>query len=173
MPDRPWIISLPMKAPPIPMLCLAALAAGCTRLPVTDEEIIRDIVVNVAQAAENKDIQGIKRFISPGYRDTEGNDYQALNGFLLAQFLRGEKIGITLAGTRVSVPAAVPPGGPGQGGRANSHTEALLTRVPAGGGTVVPARREASYYRFDLSWEKVDGAWKVTAASWGPLDRLP
>lgn len=144
--------------------CLFVFAAmGCTKAPPTEEEVIKGIIGTISAAAETKDIRTMKKFISRGYRDKEGNDYDALNGFLLAHFFREEKIGVTLTGSQVTI----------GGDRATSHTEAILTGVPRSGGMAGNIVRNASYYRFDLEWRREEGNWKVTAASWGPMDKLP
>jgi len=145
------------------MLFLAgAVLVGCTKKPLTDEEVIRGIIDKVARAAEKKDIQSIKKTISKSYHDSHGNDYDAINGFLLAHFFRSEKVGVTLTVSEAFV----------EGEKAKSHTEAFLTRVQAGSGVGGYLARDADYYRFDLVWQKEEGEWKLLSASWGPMSAI-
>jgi len=140
----------------------SAMLVGCTKAPLTDEEVIKGIIDKVARAAEKKDIQVIKKAISKSYHDSQGNDFDALNGFLLSHFFRSEKVGVTLTVSEATV----------DGEKAQSHTEAFLTRVQAGSGVGGYLARDADYYRFDLKWQKEEGEWKVTSASWGPMEKL-
>jgi len=135
---------------------------GCTKNPLTDEEVIKGIIENVARAAEKKDVQAIKKAISKSYHDGEGNDFDAINGFLLAHFFRSEKVGVTVTVSEATV----------EGEKAKSHTEAFLTRVEAGSGVTGYIARDADYYRFDLVWQKEEGEWKVLSASWGPMSAI-
>lgn len=151
------------------LFIIVAAAGGCTKEPPSEEEVIKGIIETVAGAAERKDIQAIKKVLSRSYRDTEGNDYDAVNAFLLSHFFRSEKIGVTVTLSQVTV--GHPPDADRE--KAVSHTEAILTRVPKGAVVTGYISRDADYYRFDIDWQKEGGEWKVLGVSWGPMQKVP
>ncbi len=132
---------------------------GCPGAPSSEEDRIREIIKEVAEKAEAKDIKSIKKHISRSYRDPRGNDYQGLSGLLLYHFFRAEKLSTYLTAIEVSV----------EGEKATAAVEAILTR-----GKEIKSLKDlipeaASYYLFNLIFQKGGGKWLLISAEWKPV----
>jgi hypothetical protein len=132
---------------------------SCSGAPPAEEDRIREMIKEVAGKAEAKDIGAIKKHISRKYRDPRGNDYQGLSGLLLYHFFRAEKISTYLTEMEVSV----------EGEKATAAVEAILTR-----GKEIKSLKDlipegASYYLFNLVFQKEQGEWLLISAEWKPV----
>jgi len=144
----------------IPTALLLLITFGsCSGTPPSEEERIREIIKEVAEKAEAKDIKAIKKHISKNYRDPRGNDYQELSGLLLYHFFRAEKLSTYLTEIEVSVERE----------KATAIVEAILTR-----GKEIKSLKDlipeaASYYLFNLIFQKEQGKWLLVSAEWKPV----
>lgn len=142
----------------ITLLFLITFGSCSGALPA-EEDRIREMIKEVAEKAETKDIGAIKKHISRNYRDPRGNDYQELSGLLLYHFFRAEKISTYLTEMEVSV----------EGEKATAAVEAILTR-----GKEIKSLKDlipegASYYLFNLVFQKEQGEWLLISAEWKPV----
>lgn len=135
------------------LLLAAGLIAftGCRK--DTDEERVKQIILSIRQAAENKDVRQMLSHISKKYTDPQGNDYEGIKGLILFYFYRHQKIAVFLNDLETKV----------SGHTATAGFEAILS---GGGstGTILPEALGA--YRFNVSFTKEAGEWKVISARW-------
>lgn len=136
------------------ILITITLLSGCSR--EGDEEVLRRIVEDVAEASERKDIKGVTRYVSESYRDFEGNDFNGIKGILLYHFLRAETI--TIFVRKVDVRR--------EGDSVVVDAKVILVR----GREVKTIKdilpEEAAAYEFNVIFKKEGGKWKAVNARW-------
>ena len=138
-----------------PVVCAALVC--CSSDPQDPEAQIRSLLSRCEAAASEKDIATLKGAISDSYRDTSGQDKQAIVAIISLNFLRNASIHLL---TRVKGVRIVDP----------THAEASVFVAMAGQpipGERALAKLRASIYRFDFSLsDEGSGDWRVTSASW-------
>jgi len=138
-------------------LVIAALAQiiSCTR--ETEEDKVKQVVIAVQKAAEEKKIKAIQEHLSRSYRDPQGHDYDGIKGLLAFYFFRHRTVAVYISGLETSV----------NGPEATARFQALLTAKGIDGeeaGILLPDALGA--YRFDVSFRKEGKDWKVISATW-------
>jgi ketosteroid isomerase-like protein len=136
------------------LLVLAAILLACQSCrKETDEDKVRNTIRSVQKAAENKDVREMLAHISKKYNDPQGNDYEEIKGIIVFYFFRHQKITVFLNYLQIAV----------NGQSAEAAFEAVLS---GGGspGTILPEALGA--YRFNVSFTKESGDWKVISAGW-------
>jgi hypothetical protein len=126
---------------------LALLLAACAG--DTPEQRLRDTIAAMEEAVEAKAPGDFIDHVSDDFSGDRGNfDRQSLRGFLAAQMMRKEAIGVTLGPLDVKV----------MGDRAIVRVDALVT----GGGGVIPDSGE--HLDIESGWRLVDGEWQCYSA---------
>ena len=116
--------------------------SACSRAP--DEQRLRDTIAAMADAVESKDAGGFIAHVSDDFDGDHGSfDRQSLRGFLAAQMMRKQSLGVTLGPLDVKV----------QGDRATVRVDALVT----GGEGLLPDSGE--HLDIESGWRLVDGEW--------------
>ena len=145
---------------------LAAAAAACagaavylswgTAPPPGPEEAVRRHVVEMARAAEARDVAALMERVSPDFNAPEFGDRDALRGLLAGLLLRGEWVRAWPVDVRVTLSQA--------------HAARVDLRVVLGRSTA--ARLEdlgkdtaLSGYRVELDFRQEGGAWRITSAA--------
>jgi len=105
------IIKSPPLSPPLlkgdlegfVVILLFFLALSACAKPISEEVQLKAIVNEVAEAAQKKDIDRIRKHISKSYRDQEGNDYDGVRRVLLYHFIRAETVSVFVRSTDVEI----------------------------------------------------------------------
>lgn len=124
------------------LLLLATMLAACA--DDSPEQRLRDTIAAMADAVESKDAGGFIAHVSDDFDGDHGSfDRQSLRGFLAAQMMRKQSLGVTLGPLDVKV----------QGDRARVRVDALVT----GGEGLLPDSGE--HLDIESGWRLVDGEW--------------
>lgn len=137
------------------ILVSAALVTSCKK-PMTDEEVIRQIVIDAGDLAEKKDLKGVLSYVSESYKDAQGYGRDDIKGFLFVYFRQHERIGVYVRHVDVEV----------KGDSAESVVKVIFTggEEIEGVGDVVPS--SGSGYQLDLKLTREEGDWMVVRAKW-------
>jgi len=137
---------------------------GCMLLSLackkeTEQDKVKQIITEIQQAAEDKDIKKILAGLSKTYRDPQGFTYDTMKGFLLGYFFRHQKIKVYITNLDVTV--------------ADAHARAGFQALLSGGEkteSLSTLMQDAlGLYVFDVSFKKESGEWKVTSATWSRI----
>jgi len=148
-----------MGARLLALIVFAALAAGIVGTTgcgkkMTDEEQVKAVIKDMADAAEAKDARRIKDHISPDYSDPSGMDYDQIKGFLALQMMQSEHITVFLRKTDVEV----------AGEKAYATVRAVIARGEKPAANENDTDTERGGFVFDLTFVKHDGEWLMTKA---------
>lgn len=143
--------------PLLPVLLALLVAAGCSR--ATPEQEIRDLIEELADAAEDGKVRRLAAAISDDYRDVRGNDKRAVTQIMLATMLRSDEL---LIFERVESVGLL----------TRDLAEADVT-VRFAGASLERLSLNTSRYLFVLELERRDGDWLITSARWAPQGREP
>ncbi len=135
------------------LLCL--FISGCTK-QIAEEDKLKAIVNEVAEAAQKKDIDEIRKHISKSYRDQEGNDYDSVRRILLYHFIRAETVSIFVR----SVDADI------KGDTALVKANVILVRGKEVKSIKDIIPESAAGYRFEMIFKKENKDWKVVSGAW-------
>ena len=138
----------------IAFFCFLILSA-CTK-SISEEDKLKAIVYEVAEAGQKKDIDGVRKNISKSYRDQEGNDYDAVRSLLLYHFIRAETVSIFVR----SVDAEV------KGDTALVKANVILVRGKEVKSIKDIIPESAVGYRFEMIFKKENKDWKVVSGIW-------
>jgi hypothetical protein len=149
------------------VLALAAALAGLLiwilwpRGPVTPEERIRRQVIDMARAAEHRDLSFIMEQVSPRFRSHEGWDRDEVKSVLASEILRGQWVRVFVVDFQVTVdtPRHAQMKGKFWLGRSDAKTLKELA-----------AQSQVQGYEIDGELELEDGDWRFVSASHQPLD---
>ena len=136
-------------------LCVAlstALLSGCRHTP--DEELVRQAIASVANAAETGDTSGAVKPLSNDFDGNAGDlDKRSLANMMRLVALRGDHIGVTTGPVSIEH----------RGDRMMATLTVTLTR----GSHVLPDK--LGVYQVESAWRKDDGKWDCYTASWKQL----
>jgi len=129
--------------------------SSCTK-SISEEDKLKSIVNEVAEAAQKKDIDGIRKHISKSYKDQEGNDYDSVRRILLYHFIRAETVSVFVR----SVDAEV------KEDTAIVRANVILVRGKEikSISDIIP--ESAAGYRFEMIFKKEGKEWKVVSGAW-------
>ncbi len=135
--------------------------AGCHR--TTDQDRIKQVVVDVQKAAEEKNIKKITSSLSKTYSDPQGFTYDTIKGYLLGYFFRHQTVHVYI--TNLEAAAEL-----------NAGSAAFQAVLTGGDGTgtvadVLPG--SLGLYSFEVTFRKEDDSWKVTSARWSRVGDEP
>jgi len=137
------------------VIFLCFFIAGCTK-PISEEDKLKNIVNEVAESAQKKDIDGVRKHISKSYRDQEGNDYDGVRKILLYHFIRAETISAFVRSTDVEI----------KEGTALVKANAILVRGKEIKSIKDIIPESAAGYRFEMIFKKEGKDWKVVSGAW-------
>jgi hypothetical protein len=148
--------------PVLALVGLAAVAVGVTWWAVrdgpSDEQQLRAIVTGAARAAEEKRIDDVVEAVSERF-EGHGLDRRGVQRLVAAHVLRGTWVAVTITGDRIEV----------RGDAARARVDVLLSRSGKGTPLANVLPEQATLHRFDLRFARVDGRWRVVAATWRPI----
>jgi hypothetical protein len=121
----------------------------------TDEERIRTIIRDAAQAAEEKRIDGVVRGLSIRFSG-HGLDRRDARQVVAAHVLRGTWTAVIVARDEVVV----------AGDAARALVDVVLARSGRGTPLAQILPETATVHRFDLRFAREPDGWKVTEAAW-------
>jgi ketosteroid isomerase-like protein len=139
----------------LPFFLFSVFLGACSK-GVTEEDRVRQVVADVAEAAEKKDLKGVMRHVSKDYNDDKGNDYDGAKGIVFYQFLRSPKVSVFVRGVEVEV----------KEDRALVNTKVVLARGKEVKKIEDIIPEDAAGYRFSVVFRKEDGDWKALSAKW-------
>lgn len=147
-------------------LLIAAIVGGAVfflwpRGARTPEDEIKDLVEEMAQSAEDRDLGGVTDGISERFRAANGMGKQEIRQFIAAQVLRGEFVSVIATNLEVTLVDEATADFQGRFifGRTEGDLQAQLQR----GGM--------SAYRIDGQLEREqDGRWRFVSAKYAPVD---
>lgn len=137
-------------------LALSMLFAFSCGKRLSEEDIVRAAVEKAAKAAEAKDAAAFMKLVSKDYRDAYGNDYNAVKGILLHQFLRPGPVKVFIRGLEVEVK--------GDAALVDARVILVLGREVKTLGDIVPEDADAK--RFSAVYQKEGRTWRVKSAEW-------
>jgi len=123
---------------------------------ISEEDRLKAIVNEVAEAAQKKDIDGIRRHISKSYKDPEGNDYDSVRRLLLYHFIRAETVSIFMR----SVDADI------KGDTALVTANVILVRGKEVKSIKDIIPESTAGYRFEMIFKKENKDWKAVSGIW-------
>lgn len=130
-----------------------AVLSGCSRTP--EEQRIREAIAEMQKAVETREPRTFMRHVADDFTGNAGAvDRDGVHNLLRAQFLRNERIGVTLGPIDVER----------TGTRATATVTATLT---GGSGGWLPER--GALYRFTTGWKDDGGDWRCISAEWEQL----
>lgn len=132
-------------------LTLSACAKG-----VSEEDRLKQIINEAAEAAQEKDIDEVRKHISKLYGDQEGNDYDSIRRLLLYHFIRAETVSIFVR----SVDADI------KGDTALVKANVVLVRGKEVKSIKDIIPESAAGYRFELIFKKDNKDWRVVSGTW-------
>ena len=158
------IIKSPPLSPPLlkgdlegfVVILLFFLALSACAKPISEEAQLKAIVNEVAEAAQKKDIDRIRKHISKSYRDQEGNDYDGVRRVLLYHFIRAETVSVFVRSTDVEI----------KGDTALVKANVILVRGKEikNISDIIP--ESAAGYRFEIVFKKEKEDWKAVSGAW-------
>jgi len=110
----------------------------------SDEQQVRELIVNVENAAENRDTSDVLEFIADDYEDANGFDKSRLRDFLRGYFLSHPKIVLLVSMESLEFPA-------------DGVAQAELTVTNADLGN-------PDWVRLKVEFRRKDGDWRVVRA---------
>ena len=129
------------------LLVLVAMLAGCAS--DTPEQRLRDTIAAMEEAVEAKKPAEFVEHVTADFSGDKGRfDRQSLRGFLTAQMMRKDSIGVTLGPLDVKM----------HGDRATVRVDALVT---GGAGMIPDSMRNLD---IESGWKLVDGEWQCYVA---------
>lgn len=135
------------------LLCL--FISSCTQ-SISEEDRLKAIVNEVAEAGQKKDIDGVRKHISKSYRDQEGNDYDGVRRILLYHFIRAETVSIFVRSTDVEI----------KGDTALVKANMILVRGKEVKSIKDIIPESAAGYRFEMIFKKENKDWRVVSGTW-------
>lgn len=128
---------------------------GCSK-GISEEDRLKSIVNEAAEAAQKKDVDTIRKHISKLYKDQDENDYDAVRRILLYHFIRAETVSVFVRSTDVEI----------KGDTALVRANMLLVRGKEVKSIKDIIPESAAGYRFEMIFKKENGVWKVISAQW-------
>lgn len=137
------------------VLCCFFILFACAK-EISEEDKIKAIVNEAAEASQKKDIAGIRKHVSKTYRDQEGNDYDGIKGILIYHFLRDETISVFVRSVDVEI----------KGDTAVVRANVIFVRGKEikSISDIIP--ESASGYRFEVVFKKEEADWKAVSGQW-------
>ena len=159
------IIKSPPLSPPllkgdlegfVVILLFFFLALSACAKPISEEAQLKAIVNEVAEAAQKKDIDRIRKHISKLYRDQEGNDYDGVRRVLLYHFIRAETVSVFVRSVDTEI----------KENTAIVRANVILVRGKdiKSISDIIP--ESAAGYRFEVVFKKEKEDWKIISAQW-------
>lgn len=134
------------------LLTSFTLMTGCSR--ETPEEEIKNILVEVEKAIEEKNVSGFMSHISENYSDEKGNDYKKIKQTVFFNVMSAGVDGfikLSIRNPQITI----------------KDNEALVkTGVIMARGRGDIKTTEGTAYEFQIIFKKEDDKFKVTQASW-------
>jgi hypothetical protein len=127
-------------APSLIAICFLA-ACGARS---SDEQKVRELVVNMENAAEKRDASDVLEFIADDYEDANGFDKDQLKNFLRGYFLAHPKIQLMVSVEALEFPA-----------EGVAHAEVTVTNVDL---------NDPDHAAFKVEFRHKDDGWRVTRA---------
>ncbi len=135
----------------VSLLIFSACAKG-----FSEEDKLKQIVNEMAEAGQKKDIDGVRKNISKSYKDQDGNDYDSIRRLLLYHFIRAETVSIFVRSVDIEV----------KGDTALVKTNVILVRGKEVKSISDIIPESATGYRFEMIFKKENKDWKVVSGSW-------
>jgi hypothetical protein len=128
---------------------------GCSKAE-SPEQRVRQMLGEVEQAAEQKNLAALRGFIADGYTDPGGNDKKKIEALFRFYFLRNQSVHLYTYVESVEI---------------SKKGQAEVVVYVAMAGTPIPETEEierlrADFVRFELELVEQDGEWQVQRARW-------
>jgi hypothetical protein len=150
----------PSRRAGITLLGLVALAASpACRRASTDEELIRQVFARAAKAAEERRIGDVVADVSERFRAGD-LDRDGARRVAAGVILRGGWLSASVSGSTVRV----------EGDRAAAVVDVVLARGTGRPSLSALVPGEASVHRFRVRLAHEAEGWKITQASWRPVE---
>lgn len=135
----------------------AILLSACSRKP-SDEEQIRTLFTDAAQAAEEKRVSDVVRAIADDFAG-EGLDRRGVKQLVAFHLLRGSWVGVTVSGDAIAV----------DGDSARAVVDVVMVRSGKGKALTEVLPEQATVHRFSVKLKREADGWRVTSAGWRPI----
>lgn len=126
----------------------------------SEEEILLETIEEIGRYAENRDIDGVLRHISPVYSDDEGHSFEDIQEMMNEYFDKYRGIVVNLLATKII--------------KLEFPNAEIQTEVALSSGAAKLFRKAVRYsgrfYRFKVKLVKEKEMWKCTSASWEQID---
>lgn len=144
------------KGARLAVVLLAALAGGCSSGREDPETQIRALLQRGEAAAEQKQAAVLRALLSDQYADPQGQDKKAIEAVIRYYFLRHQSIHLFTRIRGISFPQP-------ENARADVLV-AMAAQPIAGAGEL--ERLRADLHRFEITFVREQGEWKVRQAEW-------
>ncbi|MBI5875782.1 MAG: hypothetical protein HZB81_08095 [Deltaproteobacteria bacterium] len=153
-PTKGISFSLPTSCSVFLILVFLILSA-CAK-QISEEDKLKAIVNETAEAAQKKDIGEIRKHISKSYKDADGNDYDAVRRILAYHFIRAETVSIFVRNVDVEI----------KGDTALVRANVILVRGKEVKSISDIIPESAAGYRFEMIFKKEGRDWKTVSGTW-------
>ncbi len=127
----------------------------------TEEDLIREVLEDIGDYAEDRDVMGLMTFISEDYTDQKSRTIDDIQTELEKNLNKYRGIDVTLLDSKITI---------GEGTAATVETDVELSS-----GAAKLFRKLAGVasrcYRFQMEWVKEGENWKIKSASWMHITR--
>ena len=138
------------------ILTILLSVAACSSGKDSPEAQVRALITQAESAAEKKDSGTLRRFVSEKYSDSQSQDKKAIEAILRYYFLRNETIHLLTRVQQINFP--------------NPDVAQAVVMVAMAGQRISNAeelkRVRADLHRFEITWMREKGEWRVTRAEW-------
>ncbi|MCR4347120.1 MAG: hypothetical protein NUV55_07965 [Sulfuricaulis sp.] len=138
------------------ILTILLSTAACSPGKDSPETQVRALIAQAESAAEKKDSGTLRRYVSEKYTDSQGQDKKAIEAILRYYFLRNETIYLFTRVQQISFP---------QPDMAHALVMVAMAGQPISAVEELE-RVRADLHRFEITWMRENGEWRVTRAEW-------
>ena len=135
-------------------------ALGCHK--ETEQDKVKKVITEIQTAAEEKDVKKILNNLSKNYSDPQGLNTETIKRLLLGYFLVYPKISVYISNLDISI----------KNTSAKAVFRTVMTSANKTGSPADLIPQALGMYDFNVSLMKESGDWKVTSATWAPVEMV-
>ncbi len=140
----------------IVILAVFFSVSACSSGKDSPEAQVRTLITQAESAAEKKDSGALRRLVSEKYSDSQARDKKIVESIFRFYFLRNEAIHLFTRVQQISFP--------------QQDVAQAVVMVAMAGQPISAAenleRVRADLHRFEITWARENGEWKVVRAEW-------
>lgn len=138
-------------------IVLLLFAASCAK-EVSEKDKVRMVIDQVAAAMQDKDIKKVMKHFADDYRDDRGNDRRTIKSFIFMQVMRQGQLSVFVRSADITIDE--------EGHKALAMVDVILAEGINTGNITEILPERSSGYRFTVLFDKIDGDWLISNATW-------